>query len=306
MKLKKIISIVLIFSLCLPAITMALDVQTLVIFGDSLSDTGNLYALDPSQVPEQDYYQGRFSNGPVWVEYLADTQYLDCDLINNAYAGATTDGDDTVPGLISQVNDFIDSTTIESNMLFAIWIGANDFLDGSVDFQKSADNIGLALADLGAAGAQEILIINLPDIGETPALSGTLISPLATFLTQQFNNALADVIDSFKAQYPDINVYEFDAYALLQDIIDTPEAYGFNNVSQVCPSFNEADNFDNSAGYLFWDLIHPTTEAHKEFANQIISILPVEAEQISNDELHDNQSFIELFHQIFEQFSDNF
>jgi phospholipase/lecithinase/hemolysin len=40
-------------------------------FGDSLSDTGNVYTVfGPGYVPAP-YYDGRFSNGPVWVEHLA-------------------------------------------------------------------------------------------------------------------------------------------------------------------------------------------------------------------------------------------
>ncbi len=45
----------------------------IVSFGDSLSDVGNISigsgGTQPS--PTTNYYEGRFSNGPVWVEYLA-------------------------------------------------------------------------------------------------------------------------------------------------------------------------------------------------------------------------------------------
>ncbi|MCP4744563.1 MAG: SGNH/GDSL hydrolase family protein [Desulfobacteraceae bacterium] len=278
MKKKTILSITLLSItilpfLCLTTAAWALDVDTLVLFGDSLSDTGNLYTLNPSQVPEQYYYQGRFSNGPLWGEYLAATDYLNCDLVNQAYGKATTSGDDPVPGLISQTSAFIDSTAISTNMLFAVWIGGNDFINGSTDYQTSADNIGLAIEDLASAGAQQILIVNLPDLGATPLLFGTAGAPLATNLTKAFNAALAAVIDNFKTNNPDVNVYEFDVFAFLQNIAVNPETYGFTNVTQVCPSFTEINNFNNNDGYLFWDKINPTTEAHKGLADQIISIL---------------------------------
>ena len=43
----------------------------LVVFGDSLSDNGNLYlASGGTQPPSPPYYQGRFSSGPVFTELL--------------------------------------------------------------------------------------------------------------------------------------------------------------------------------------------------------------------------------------------
>ena len=44
----------------------------LYVFGDSLSDAGNVFAATAGQQPGSPYYDGRYSNGPVWVEYLAE------------------------------------------------------------------------------------------------------------------------------------------------------------------------------------------------------------------------------------------
>ena len=45
------------------------------VFGDSLSDTGNVLALTtaftPNPFPVYPGALGRFSNGPVWIDYLA-------------------------------------------------------------------------------------------------------------------------------------------------------------------------------------------------------------------------------------------
>ena len=46
--------------------------SSLVVFGDSYSDHGNTYRSSHSTYPfSPAYWDGRFSNGPVWVEYLA-------------------------------------------------------------------------------------------------------------------------------------------------------------------------------------------------------------------------------------------
>ncbi|WP_293093184.1 SGNH/GDSL hydrolase family protein [Moorena sp. SIO3I6] len=72
------------FSLMLPSEARAydLDFSNLYVFGDSLSDSGNLFNISkasnqlnptiPITPQSPPYFQGRFSNGPIWVDYLAD------------------------------------------------------------------------------------------------------------------------------------------------------------------------------------------------------------------------------------------
>ncbi|HST91688.1 MAG TPA: autotransporter domain-containing esterase, partial [Brevundimonas sp.] len=56
------------------AMASAANAQTynrLVVFGDSLSDNGNLYAATGNTTPTSPpYFQGRYSNGPVFTELL--------------------------------------------------------------------------------------------------------------------------------------------------------------------------------------------------------------------------------------------
>jgi phospholipase/lecithinase/hemolysin len=271
-KKRTVLSVILAILLLLPTAALASNFDTLVVFGDSLSDNGNLYKIDSTAVPSQSYYKGRFSNGRVWAEYLAEEDFLDCSLEDKAYGGATTDGS-SPPGLISQVRDYTGSATLEDNTLFAVWIGANDFLEGSDDYEASAANIRTALDALATFGAEHLLIINLPDLGSTPRYLGKPEEDGARRLSQGFNAELAAVIDAFKDANPEVNVYEFDVDAFLQAVANDPAGYGFTNATQVCPSFKIADNFDNSKGYVFWDKIHPTTEAHRVIADQILSIL---------------------------------
>lgn len=60
--------------------------KDLVIFGDSLSDSGNVYRLSNKTWPISAYYNGVFSNGPVWDQDIADVK-----LHNFAYGSATSD-----------------------------------------------------------------------------------------------------------------------------------------------------------------------------------------------------------------------
>ena len=74
----------------------------LVVFGDSLSDNGNLYlASGGTQPPSPPYYQGRFSSGPVWTELLgfnaANFTGSVSGSINYAFGGSRTDATTTPP-----------------------------------------------------------------------------------------------------------------------------------------------------------------------------------------------------------------
>jgi thermolabile hemolysin len=260
--------------LVIPSVAAASQFSQIVVFGDSLSDDGNLYALDPDSVPASKYYQGRFSNGPVWVEYLAEADLLDATLVNNAIAGATTDGS-SPPGLLLQVSTYVATAQALPDALYVIWIGANDFLGGNSDFKTPAANIGTALADLADFGAKNFLVVDLPDLGAVPRNnSNPNTAQVATALTQSFNNELADVVADVRTAYPEVKVYEFSTFDLFADVIANPGDYGIGNVNSICPNFLVDDNFDNDGDYLFWDDLHPTTEAHAVIAKEAAKVLP--------------------------------
>jgi phospholipase/lecithinase/hemolysin len=135
----------IIFLLCSPAV--AFDIRALfnrfykiVIFGDSYSDTGNVYELTDHTWPiVPPYYHGRYCNGPNWVDNLNVLIKVDY-----AYGSATTDNDfvqglaklNTVPvsSVRQQVAQYLANTYnffFNLNLilpLHVIWAGGNDFL----------------------------------------------------------------------------------------------------------------------------------------------------------------------------------
>ena len=292
MKKRNLLGLVLGLLLLLPLSVFGAPFDTVVIFGDSLSDNGNLYALDSTQVPSATYWQGRFSNGPVWGEYLTDVDLMDCALVDNAYAGAQTSGA-TPPGVVQQVAGYTGAATLPDNALFVIWIGANDFLGGGTDYEASVDNIETALGALATYGAESILILNLPDLGATPRslALGDPAAAGATALTQAFNAELASAIDDFIVANPAITVYEMDIYSLFEDVVADPSLYGLTNATEVSPNYTVADVWDNSAGYVFWDDIHPTTETHEEIANEVYQLLPADETDDDDDDDDDDDPF---------------
>ncbi|CAF4845288.1 unnamed protein product, partial [Rotaria sp. Silwood1] len=107
--------------------------DTIVGFGDSTTDTGNVYNLTGFKWPVvPPYYNGRFSNGKLWIEKLGIS-----NLINNAYGGATTDNNLVqgftalnlaVPGVRQQITKYINTTNLTQvnfhRIIYIIWAGA--------------------------------------------------------------------------------------------------------------------------------------------------------------------------------------
>ncbi len=255
-----------------PAGAFAATFNSVVVFGNSLSDNGNLYEFDQSLFPDPElYYQGHFSNGPVWVEYLTDPNMLNTQLVDRALGGAQTGGH-TPPGLLDQIQFQIRTISASPDTLYAIWIGANNYINGNGDATAAVSDIQDGLNTLADYGARQILVLNLPNLGDTPHYLGSENQAQATAYAQNFNAQLSAMLDTFSTAHPEIAIYEFDIYSLFQTIIANPGAYGFVNATQESPNFSVKGNFDG-AGYVFWDSLHPTTEAHALIADRVFAML---------------------------------
>ena len=242
--------------------------SAVVVYGDSLSDNGNLYAL--SGYPPPPYYAGRLSNGPVGVEQLASR--LGAPLYDFAFAGATSgignyidggtqtaSGTFGLPGMMAELagSGAILSSPLASTGLFVVWGGANDFLIGGSPSVAVAD-IDLIVAKLLSVGATHILVPGMPDLGLTPDYLGVTS---ATAYSQQFNGLL-------QASLPSGATY-VDTFNLLRQVDADPGAYGFTNVTSAC--FTGLSVCSNPDQYLFWDGFHPTTAADAILASEFAS-----------------------------------
>jgi phospholipase/lecithinase/hemolysin len=246
------------------------------VFGDSLSDDGNLFRLSGGYPPPP-YFEGRFSNGRVWVEQLADGLGMEiADGDNYAVGGATTgffnsnngvNGRD-YPGLQGQLASFEATRSAEEaqGALFTVWAGANDFFVALKTGQTPAELIGngvgntvQAIQQLWQAGARHIMVANIPDLGLTPfALRANIGAPV-TQLSAAYNQVLDAALDSLAAAgIPTIRV---DAFATLRQMVAQPAEFGFTNVTDRLMYVG-----GNPAEFLFWDDVHPTTAGHAVFA----------------------------------------
>jgi thermolabile hemolysin len=244
-------------------------INQLVVFGDSLSDVGVSYRLsNGNSPPNPPYFQGRFSNGRVWAEYLADLLGLTADQVSNfAGGGATTglDADRGVPGMTAQVRSFLQANpTLNGDGLYALWAGANDYFQGRQDVAVPVENLRAAIAALAQAGARRFLIGNLPDLGQTPAARGQEASATLSQLSQSHNQALRQTLAQMRQDLPGVQLVLLDIEGLFGSAIANPAQFGFTNVTSSC--LTAAGLCTQPGQFLFWDGIHPTTAAHQSIA----------------------------------------
>jgi phospholipase/lecithinase/hemolysin len=252
---------------------MAADYTRIVVFGDSMSDNGNLLALtggtNPSDPP---YWRGRYSNGPVWPEFLGSQLGLPVD--NFAHGSALTgytNLDGPYPGMRTQIDAYGSAhpNGVDPEALYLIWAGANDFFDLSDASGADAAavaaiaNITASVQQLADQGAQHIVVGNLPDLGLIPYADGqkALVPPaLLTAGSRDFNTRLLAALraNGFPTRI-------LDSFELTQEVAADPAGHGFVNAEDRCLS-PAGVICPNPTAFLYWDDRHPTTAGHRVLA----------------------------------------
>ncbi len=254
----------------------------LYIFGDSLSDTGVVYSLTLGFFPESPpYFDGRFSDGPVWVEYLTENLGLEFSE-NYSYAtgGAYSNFDATSEflvgrGLQGQVDlHFATDGSLPndlSNGLFIIFIGGNDLLDNESTPEEIQINIDMAIENLYNAGARTFLLLKLPDLTRLPgeSLGDTTLRNNVIDL----NMRLEALQQNLPQEIP-VRIYLYDSFSLYEEIVADPMSFGFNNITDPCLVGSTPCTFPSE--YLWWDAVHPTTASHEILGNRVYDFLTQE------------------------------
>ncbi len=258
------------------------QITGIVAFGDSLSDAGNAsIATLGSQpgagyatrtVPGVPFPVGYFTNpqvggGPagLWVDQLAaklgvaDPSPALAPLGGTNYAiGSAMTGNANPQDMANQIALFLASNPggASSSALYTFWGGANDIFNAQNPV-TAADNIASEIAALAAAGGENFLWLNLPDLGDLPALSGNPgAAAAANLASQAFDLEWASKVSALDAL--GINVIGVDVNGLFNNIQANPGAYGLTNVTSAC-GLTPGCNPNQS---LYWDADHPTTEGH--------------------------------------------
>ena len=239
----------ILFSLIICSMVSATPLNKMVVFGDSLSDNGNLYEYMKHQLPvSPPYFEGRFTNGPVWVEILMKYYYptnSNAHLLDYAFGGAGVleedDGDDDeLFTLRREIDSYFlaHQDKADENSLYVVWIGSNNYLAVPDDPDKVLSDVSLGiqhgLQRLADKGAKHIMVVNVPSLGAIPAARDFDAVEVLTYLAKEHNITLKKNVSDLQNQYPSIQWIYFDVNLVLDDMMLHPENYGFTNVTDTC------------------------------------------------------------------------
>jgi phospholipase/lecithinase/hemolysin len=284
-------------------IVAAAPLKNAVVFGDSLSDNGNLYEFMKHQLPQSPpYFNGRFSNGRVWVEFLMDTYFskgAGTHLLDYAYGGAGVseeEGDDDLFTLKREVATYLlaNQDKASEDSLYILWIGANNYLGLPTETEKTLkavnDGITHSLKKLADKGAKHFLVMNIPDLGRIPAATEFNAVDTLSYYSRRHNEDLEKTMIQLKEEYPDVNWIYYDMNSMFTYLLEHPSEYGITNITGTCVNsvmqevtkksvLNIVANTHPSnrpydcSGFLYFDLVHPTVLAHKIMADKVRGVL---------------------------------
>jgi phospholipase/lecithinase/hemolysin len=287
------------------------DYTSIVVFGDSLSDTGNVANLTSAKYgieipgPDADYTAGRFTDGAdtmppaenyfgVWIEQLAATFPSKPPVVDSldggtdyAYGFATT-GSGTgvftfgpsdslsvdVDNVGQQISDYLATNPkITDHTLFVVWGGAIDVLYATSqdDVIEAGINQTLNIQRLIEAGATQFIIPNLPPLGSVPRLNG---SPATSVPATQASELYNEVLSGGVDL---LRFIDFGEHPQLSEL----DVFSLFNQIVASPLTYSLDNVTMSSQgvavdpdtYLFWDDLHPTTRGHNILAVTAAGVL---------------------------------
>lgn len=257
--------------------------STLVVFGDSLSDNGNLFDL--IGFPQPPAWEGRFSNGPNYAEQLASLLHMRLD--DRAFGGA--EASDASPPLIvnpvthqplpinlsNQIAGYLadlNGHQAPENTTALINIGSNDydaFLQSSLpktlqEIQSFVANvvgsIDQAITTLTNAGVEHIILFTLPDFGTTP--NAQAAGPQVVAFVHELDLINNAALQQMASTHPNVQVV--DAFQISEAAFADPTAFGFYAKSNFTWTEQLAAGTHQFAPneIAFFDGEHPTSAGH--------------------------------------------
>ncbi|KAJ2909290.1 hypothetical protein GGI21_002029 [Coemansia aciculifera] len=243
---------------------------TLYVFGDSLSDTGTLKLLTLGLMPPSPYWQGRFSSGPVWNEYLA--RLLNYNLYNTAIAGGTSDNRHStrinflsikIPSTQNQISFFKCISTLffsdstRDKDIVVMQTGPNDFfvefnrlVSGALSVNSFVDTLTNTVIDqleqLRNAGFKNFIITNLAAIQYTPYVGQRKERALTAATVNAYNQQLEVKVNAWARSASGLGFFAIgDMGGFVESTINSPaiiKALGLTDTTSPCIEGIDADS----------------------------------------------------------------
>jgi phospholipase/lecithinase/hemolysin len=276
---------------------------SLSIFGDSLSDTGNVFLATAGTQPPpgQPYAGGAFSNGPLWTDLLASSLGFAAASnpslaggTNYAWAGARTNGGSIPSTQVQVLNNAVGywgGIAADPTGLYVLVAGGNDMRDARTAFpsnsatdqagrQTAANTAASALTStlqvMAAKGVKNVLLSSLPDLGNTPEAVSLGVVAASTDASLRFNTAMSGVVNA--ALGLGLNVSFLDmagvANAIRNDaLFNSGAIYGITNVLTPCAGFTGSTGVACNVS-AFSDALHPSARTHLFIAAAAVAAVP--------------------------------
>jgi phospholipase/lecithinase/hemolysin len=288
-------------TLAISSAASAAAYSNLFVFGDSLVDAGNtqlavLGAGGGNPNPSSSgYFQGRFTNGPDYVDLLSQNlfgSFTTASLAggnNFSFGGALArNNGDFLPDLSAQVGMYFGRSggIADPTALYVINVGGNDLFaavrDPALLATFQADTINVITSQilaLNAAGARNILVTGLPNVGGSPIVTsqGALAAAAARAVSVQFNALFQQSLDGLSLQ-AGTSLFRFDYISFFDDITANLSANGLPaNLDTLTPCTVAQPNTANPdcTRYAFFDAVHPEARFQRLAYNNIASLLGV-------------------------------
>lgn len=260
---------------------------SLTVFGDSLVDAGNIFALTGGRTPSPSagYFQGRFTNGYDYTDLLSVDLFGRPTLAsllggrNFAFGGARiVDNGDAVPDLSRQIDLYEAALgqTADGNGLYVLNAGGNDVFGaiagtiGGADPQSylrdAAGQYAASVQRLNDLGVRNILITDFP-----VATAGAINSQANGFLDAALGNlSLAS----------DTTLFRFSFTDFFNQLSVDPGRFGLPalDLTTTCQAAGAAAIASGCAGYFSFDGTHPTAAvqraAYQEMNRQFALAVP--------------------------------
>ncbi|KAJ1870657.1 hypothetical protein LPJ55_004505 [Coemansia sp. RSA 990] len=263
-------------TLCVAWVCIAAENKgEIIVFGDDLGDTGNLQKATNSTIG---YNEGRLTNGPTFVEYMATA--LERQLQSYAYANSTINeqtpsalNDFKIPTLEEQVieftegkRDWIRRKSGVRNSIAVITAATTDLIkshfwtlseaDRQISAQNMVEGVFSQVRALDKLRFEGIAVTNIPALYIMPRwrllASVDVLRNFIALINRLFRQSLVDHERTLK----DTKLWLLDTESFLLVTANNTFAKSIGAQNTTCSCIAEQGSCTDPADYIFYDDMH--------------------------------------------------